>query len=72
MATTVSINRKAIVHKYAATQNTVKRINVRNTAIHNYQTLDLDIAKHVVANKLGNFTGFIAGIRYLGLQQRNG
>ncbi|WP_418936584.1 HepT-like ribonuclease domain-containing protein [Marinomonas mediterranea] len=65
MATTVSINRKAIVHKYAAAQNTAKRINVRNTAVHNYQTLDLDIAKHVVENKLGHFTDFIFEIRKL-------
>ncbi|MCV2402103.1 DUF86 domain-containing protein [Marinomonas sp. C2222] len=36
-----------------------KMVGLRNIAVHDYQTLNLEIVKHVVENKLGEFTRFI-------------
>lgn len=39
--------------------------DLRSIAVHDVQTLNLDIVKHVVEKKLGNFTDFIFEIRKL-------
>jgi len=46
--------------------NLQKMVGLRNIAVHDYQTLNLDIVKHVVENKLGEFTDFIVEMKSLG------
>lgn len=48
------------------TKNLQKMVGLRNIAVHDYQTLNLDIVKHVVKNKLAEFTGFIEEMKALG------
>ena len=44
-------------------ENLQKMVGLRNIAVHDYQTLNLDIVKHVVENKLGEFTRFIEEVK---------
>ncbi len=39
-------------------QNLQKMVGLRNVAVHDYQTLNLAIVKHVVENRLGDFDTF--------------
>lgn len=43
--------------------NMQKMVGLRNIAIHDYQTLNLDIVKHVAAHHLGEFEAFIEEIK---------
>lgn len=43
--------------------NLQKMVGLRNIAVHNYQTLNLDVVKHVIENRLHEFTDFIVEIK---------
>ncbi|SBS35858.1 hypothetical protein MAQ5080_03295 [Marinomonas aquimarina] len=45
--------------------NLQKMVGLRNVAVHDYQTLNLEIVKHVVENKLSDFEDFIASVKEL-------
>lgn len=40
--------------------NLQKMVGLRNVAVHDYQTLNLDIVKHVVEHRLSDFEEFVA------------
>ncbi|BDX04384.1 hypothetical protein MACH16_31320 [Marinomonas pontica] len=42
--------------------NLQKMVDLRNVAVHDYQTLNIDIVKHIVEHRLGNFEDSIAEI----------
>ncbi|MBJ7536469.1 type VII toxin-antitoxin system HepT family RNase toxin [Marinomonas transparens] len=46
-------------------ENLQKMVGLRNIAVHDYQTLNLEIVKHVVENKLHEFTDFIEEVKGL-------
>ena len=43
--------------------NLQKMVGLRNVAVHDYQTLNLEIVKHVVEHRLGDFEEFVAAIK---------
>jgi uncharacterized protein YutE (UPF0331/DUF86 family) len=43
--------------------NLQKMVGLRNIAVHDYQTLNLEIVKHVVENRLSDFEEFIAVVK---------
>lgn len=43
--------------------NLQKMVGLRNVAVHDYQTLNLDIVKHVVENRLSDFEEFVKAIK---------
>ncbi|WP_417537663.1 type VII toxin-antitoxin system HepT family RNase toxin [Marinomonas sp.] len=42
--------------------NLQKMVDLRNVAVHDYQTLNIDIVKQIVEHRLGNFEDSIAEI----------
>ncbi len=58
--------KKASLLSAPLANNLQKMVGLRNIAVHDYQTLNLDIVKHVVENKLGEFTDFIEEMKSLG------
>ena len=57
--------KKAGLLSASLAQNLQKMVGLRNIAVHDYQTLNLDIVKHVVENQLGQFIDFIEEIKKL-------
>lgn len=47
--------------------NLQKMVGLSNIAVHDYQTLNLDIVKHVVKHRLSDFEEFIKAIKSLNL-----
>ncbi|MBM6550567.1 type VII toxin-antitoxin system HepT family RNase toxin [Marinomonas ostreistagni] len=45
--------------------NLQKMVGLRNVAVHDYQTLNLEIVKHVVENRLSDFEDFITAVKEL-------
>ena len=45
--------------------NLQKMVGLRNVAVHDYQTLNLEIVKHVVENRLSDFEEFIIFVKEL-------
>lgn len=45
--------------------NLQKMVGLRNVAVHDYQTLNLDIVKHVVEHRLNDFEEFVKAIKGL-------
>jgi len=45
--------------------NLQKMVGLRNVAVHDYQTLNLEIVKHVVEHKLSDFEEFVKAIKGL-------
>lgn len=45
--------------------NLQKMVGLRNIAVHDYQTLNLDIVKHVVEHRLCDFEEFVMVIKQL-------
>jgi uncharacterized protein YutE (UPF0331/DUF86 family) len=45
--------------------NLQKMVGLRNVAVHDYQTLNLEIVKHVVENRLSDFEEFIISVKEL-------
>ncbi len=43
--------------------NLQKMVGLRNVAVHDYQTLNLEIVKHVVENRLSDFEDFIISVK---------
>lgn len=43
--------------------NLQKMVGLRNVAVHDYQTLNLEIVKHVVEHRLGDFEEFIDAVK---------
>lgn len=43
--------------------NLQKMIGLRNVAVHDYQTLNLDIVKHVVEHRLSDFEAFVNAVK---------
>lgn len=43
--------------------NLQKMVGLRNIAVHDYQTLNLEIVKHVVENRLSDFEEFAKSIK---------
>lgn len=44
-------------------QNLQKMVGLRNVAVHDYQTLNLSIVKHVVENRLCDFEEFCQAVK---------
>jgi len=44
-------------------ENLQKMVGLRNIAVHNYQTLNLDIVKHVIEYRLNDFSDFVSEIK---------
>ena len=42
-------------------------VGLRNVAVHDYQTLNLEIVKHVVEHRLHDFEEFVKTIKSLNL-----
>ena len=40
-----------------------KMVGLRNVAVHDYQTLNLEIVKHVVEHRLAEFEGFVDSVK---------
>lgn len=57
--------KKARILSAPLTLNLQKMVGLRNIAVHDYQTLNLDIVKHIVEHRLGDFEDFIAEIKML-------
>lgn len=47
--------------------NLQKIVGLRNIAVHDYQTLNLDIVKHLVEHRLSDFEEFVKAIKSLNL-----
>ncbi|WP_349665588.1 type VII toxin-antitoxin system HepT family RNase toxin [Echinimonas agarilytica] len=47
-------------------QNLQKMVGLRNVAVHDYQTLNLAIVKHVVENRLNDFEDFCNVMKSIG------
>lgn len=45
--------------------NLQKMVGLRNVAVYDYQTLNLDIVKHVVENRLSDFEDFVIAVKSL-------
>ncbi len=43
--------------------NLQKMVGLRNVAVHDYQTLNLEIVKHVVEHRLGDFEEFVDTVK---------
>jgi uncharacterized protein YutE (UPF0331/DUF86 family) len=43
--------------------NLQKMVGLRNIAVHDYQTLNLEIVKHVVENRLSDFEEFVVEVK---------
>ncbi|WP_028299540.1 type VII toxin-antitoxin system HepT family RNase toxin [Oceanospirillum beijerinckii] len=43
--------------------NLQKMVGLRNVAVHDYQTLNLEIVKHVVEHRLGDFEEFVDAVK---------
>ena len=59
---------KASLLPSALSQNLQKMVGLRNIAVHDYQTLNLAIVKHVVENRLSDFENFCQAVKSLGLR----
>ncbi|GAB3486754.1 type VII toxin-antitoxin system HepT family RNase toxin [Marinomonas epiphytica] len=44
-------------------ENLQKMVGLRNIAVHDYQTLNLEIVKHVIEHRLGEFEEFVTTIK---------
>lgn len=49
--------------------NLQKMVGLRNVAVHDYQTLNLEIVKHVVENRLCDFEEFVGTVKSLRANQ---
>jgi uncharacterized protein YutE (UPF0331/DUF86 family) len=47
--------------------NLQKMVGLRNVAVHDYQTLNLEIVKHVVEHRLSDFEEFVKAMKSLNL-----
>lgn len=64
------LNRASLLDPTLA-QNLQKMVGLRNIAVHDYQTLNLAIVKHVVENRLVDFADFGKAIKAIAFNQAN-